>query len=551
MRRPVLLLFLLAACSPRGESGRPVAVPAEATAAIDTAGLMRHIRDLSHDSMLGRAPGSLGEDRTVAYLEGRFRALGLAPGNPDGSYVQAVPLVAITADPSMTLTIGGKGAPRRLRYREDFVAWTRHVAPSVEVRDAPLVFVGYGVEAPEFGWDDYKGEDLAGKVLVMLVNDPPLPDSTQFGGKAMTYYGRWTYKYEQGIRQKAAGVLIVHETGPAGYPWAVVRGFGGERFDLAAADSNRRRAPMEGWLHLDQSKALFAAAGQDLDSLKARALSREFRPVPLGLTASVGIRNTIRSVSSRNVVAKLEGSDPALKDEYVVYTAHWDHFGVGEPVAGDSIYNGALDNATGTAGLLALATAFRALPEPPKRSILFLAVTAEEQGLLGSEHYSVSPLHPLEKTLANFNIDGLNVDGPTRDLVIIGMGASELEDYAREAAAEQDRILKPDPEPEKGFYYRSDHFNFAKQGVPAFYADAGTEVVGKPADFAMKQREKYTSEDYHKPSDEIKPEWNLAGAVQDLQLYLAMGYRVAQAERYPEWRPGNEFRATREKALGR
>ena len=551
MRRPVLLLLLLAACSSGGEPGRPVAVPAEATAAIDTAGLMGHIRDLSHDSMLGRAPGSLGEDRTVAYLEGRFRALGLAPGNPDGSYVQAVPLVAITADPSMTLTIGGKGAARRLRYREDFVAWTRHVAPSVEVRDAPLVFVGYGVEAPEFGWDDYKGEDLAGKVLVMLVNDPPLPDSTQFGGKAMTYYGRWTYKYEQGIRQKAAGVLIVHETGPAGYPWAVVRGFGGERFDLAAADSNRRRAPMEGWLHLDQAKALFAAAGQDLDSLKARALSREFRPVPLGLTASVTIRNAIRSVSSRNVVATLEGSDPALKDEYVVYTAHWDHFGVGEPVAGDSIYNGALDNATGTAGLLALATAFRALPEPPKRSILFLAVTAEEQGLLGSEHYSVSPLHPLEKTLANFNIDGLNVDGPTRDLVVIGMGASELEDYAREAAAEQDRILKPDPEPEKGFYYRSDHFNFAKQGVPAFYADAGTEVVGKPADFAMKQRERFTSEDYHKPSDEIKPEWNLAGAVQDLQLYLAMGFRVAQAEPYPEWRPGNEFRATREKALGR
>jgi Zn-dependent M28 family amino/carboxypeptidase len=541
--------FALAACAPRDDGTPPSAVPAEALAAVDTASLMRHIRDLSHDSMLGRAPGSVGEDRTVAYLEREFRALGLAPGNTDGSYIQAVPLVAVTADPAMTLTITGKGAPKPLKYRDDFVAWTRHVTPSVEVKDAPLVFVGYGVEAPEFSWDDFKGEDVAGKVLVMLVNDPPLADSAQFGGKAMTYYGRWTYKYEQGMRHKAAGVLLIHETGPAGYPWPVVQGMGGEKFDLATPDSNRTRAPMEGWIHLDRAKALLAAAGQNFDSLKARAATREFHPVALGLNGSVTIRNAIRSVASRNVLTRLEGSDAAGREEHIVYTAHWDHFGVGEPVDGDSIYNGALDNASGTAALLVLAKAFKAMPTPPRRSILFVAVTAEEQGLLGSQYYSVAPPYPLAKTLANINIDGINTDGPTRDLVVVGMGASELEDYAREAAAGQQRVLKPDPEPEKGFYYRSDHFNFAKQGVPAFYADAGTEVIGKPADFAMKQRDRYTSEDYHKPSDEIKPDWNLAGAVQDVQLYLTIGFRVAQAEKYPEWRAGNEFRAIREASL--
>ena len=554
MRRPLSfsVLLALAACGSKGdEAAGPVAVPAEALSAIDTAALMAHIRDLADDSMLGRAPGSLGEDRTVAYLERQFKALGLEPGNPDGSFIQPVPLVAMTADPAMVLSVRGRSTGKQLRYREDFVAWTRHVVPSVTIDHAELVFVGYGVEAPEFSWDDFKGQDLSGKILVMLVNDPALADTTQFRGKAMTYYGRWTYKFEQGMKHKAAGVLLVHETGPAGYPWPVVQGMGGEKFDLATPDSNRTRARMEGWIHLDQARALFRMAGQDFDSLKARALTREFSPVPLGLTASVGIRNRIRSVSSRNVVARLPGSDPALAGEHVIYTAHWDHFGVAQAVNGDSIYNGALDNASGTAALLVLAKAFKAMPRAPKRSMLFVAVTAEEQGLLGSQYYSVMPLYPLATTLANINIDGLNTEGRTSDLVVIGMGASELEDYARDAAAEQQRVLKPDPESEKGFYYRSDHFNFAKQGVPAFYADAGTEVIGKPADYAMKQRERYTSEDYHKPSDEIKPGWDLSGAVDDLRLYLAIGYRVAEASTYPEWRPGNEFRATREAMLKR
>jgi Zn-dependent M28 family amino/carboxypeptidase len=505
---------------------------------------------LASDSFLGRLPGSEGEERTVAFLEKQFKSIGLAPGNPDGTYLQNVPLVGITPDPSTSLVVT-KGAKRTvLKFKDDVVAWTKHVTDSVSIANSDLVFVGYGVEAPEYEWDDYKGMDVGGKTLVMLVNDPPVPDSTMFGGKAMTYYGRWTYKYEQGMRHHAAAVLIVHETGPAGYPFAVVQGKTGEQFDLVTPDKNASRAPIEGWLSLDQAKALFRLAGRDFESAKASAAKREFAPVPLGLKASMTIKNRLHPVQSRNVVAKLPGTDPKLKDEFVIYMAHWDHFGVGDKVNGDSIYNGALDNASGTAAILSLARAFKALPVPPKRSILFLAVTGEEQGLLGSAYYSVAPLYPLEKTLTVINIDGINVGGKTKDLTIIGLGASELDDYIRAAATEKGRTLRPDPEPEKGYYYRSDHFNFAKQGVPALYAESGIEYVGKPADYGIKMREKYVAEDYHKPSDEIKPDWDLAGAVDDLQLLLTVGYRVAEADRYPEWRPNSEFRAVREKALG-
>jgi Zn-dependent M28 family amino/carboxypeptidase len=365
----------------------------------------------------------------------------------------------------------------------------------------------------------------------------------------MTYYGRWTYKYDQGMKHKAAGVLLVHETDRAGYPFAVVQGRASEQFDLVTPDKNMSRSDIEGWITLDQAKALFASAGQNFDSLKARAATREFKPVPLGVTASVKLENTLRTVDSRNVLAKLEGSDPALKDQYVIYTAHWDHFGIGTKVKGDSIYNGALDNATGTAGLLAIAKAYVAMKTPPKRSILFLSVTAEEQGLLGSQYYAVTPVYPLAKTLANINMDGLNSWGPTKDVTVIGLGASDLDDYARTAAAEQGRTLRPDAEPEKGFYYRSDHFNFAKVGVPALDPESGVDFVGKPAGFGMQKRDEYTANDYHKPQDEIKPGWELSGAVQDLDLFLTIGYRVANSAKFPEWKVGNEFRATREKQL--
>jgi Zn-dependent M28 family amino/carboxypeptidase len=546
-----LALVAIACGRSGGERTAALPVPPEALAAIDTATLMRHIRVLADDSLLGRLPGSAGEDKTVAYLESQFKAIGLAPGNPDGTYIQKVPLVGITVQGTPTLTFSKGTSRTTLKWRDDYVAWTKHVAETAALRNSELVFVGYGTEAPEFNWDDYKGMDVAGKTLVMLVNDPPLPDTSQFGGPRMTYYGRWTYKFEQGMRHKAAGVLLVHETEAAGYPFTVVQGNAAERFDLVTPDKNMSRSDVEGWIALPQAKALFAMAGQDFDSLKARAATRDFAPVPLGVSASVSLRNSLRTIDSRNVIAKLEGSDPALKDEYIVYTAHWDHFGIGDTVDGDSIYNGALDNATGTAGLLAMAKAFKAMPAPPKRSILFLAVTAEEQGLLGAQYYSVAPLYPLAKTLANINMDGLNTWGRTRDLVVIGLGASELDDYAAAAAAGQQRVLKPDAEPEKGFYYRSDHFNFAKQGVPAFYAEAGTDYLGQPADFGKRKRDEYTNHDYHAPQDEIKAGWDMSGGVEDLQLLLTVGYRVAQADHYPQWRAGNEFKATRDRMLAR
>ncbi len=526
-------------------------LPEAASAVLREQPLLDEITTLASDSFLGRSPGTVGEDRTVAYLEQQFKAIGLEPGNPDGTYIQQVPLVGITPKPTPQLVLTKGSTKRILAFKTDVVAWTKHVADSAAIANSEMVFVGYGVQAPEFEWDDYKGLDGAGKTLVMLVNDPPLADSTQFGGKAMTYYGRWTYKYEQGIKHNAAAVLIVHETGPAGYPFAVVQGKTGEQFDLVTPDKNLGRAPIEGWITLDQAKALFTMAGQDFDGLRAKAATRDFAPVPLGVSASMTIKNGLRTIQSRNMVAKITGSDPKLKDEYIVYTAHWDHFGIGDKVNGDSIYNGALDNASGTAGMLQIARAFKALPTPPKRSILFLAVTAEEQGLLGSQYYSVTPLYPLAKTLANINIDGLNLSGRTKDLTVIGLGASELDDYIRDAAALQSRAIRPDPESEKGYYYRSDHFNFAKQGVPALYAEGGVDYIGQPADYGIKAREQYVAEDYHKPSDQVKPFWKLDGAVEDLRLLLTVGYWVAEADRFPEWRPGNEFRAAREKQLGR
>ncbi|MEO5821286.1 MAG: M28 family peptidase [Vicinamibacteraceae bacterium] len=533
-------------------------VPLKALPAIDAAAVLAHTKMLASDAFEGRAPGTPGEEKTVAYLVDTFKTLGLKPGNPDGTFVQKVPLAGITPTAAPLTITGGSGAgPATLRWRDDVVAWSKRVTEEVKVDGSELVFVGYGVEAPEYTWDDYKGLDVAGKTLVMLVNDPPVPDPATpsaldrktFGGRAMTYYGRWTYKYEIGAKKKAAAVLIVHETGPAGYPFAVVQGKTGEQFTFVTPGQNMERAAIEGWITLDQAKALFSRAGQDFDRLKAQAATRAFKPVPLGLTASMTIRNTMRRVDSQNVVARLEGSDPVRKDEHVVFTAHWDHFGIGEPVNGDRIYNGAKDNASGTAALLETARAFTRLPKAPRRSILFLAVTAEEQGLLGSEYYATQPLYPLRKTLADINMDALNVNGRTKDLVIIGLGASELDDYARAAAKEQGRTLRPDAEPEKGFYYRSDHFNFAKQGVPALSVDEGVDFVGRPASFSEQVRAKWTADVYHKPSDEVTAAWDLSGLAEDVQLLFAVGYRVAQADRYPAWSPGNEFKAIREAQL--
>src|SRR5574341_1606893 len=422
--------------------------------AINAADLAHKIQVLAADSMEGRSPSSAGEEKTVRYLVDQFRQLGLRSGSGE-DYVQQVPLVSIAADRSMTLAVQGKSGVSNLAYGDQFVAFTSRVVERTGIQNSELVFAGYGIVAPEYGWNDFAGVDVKGKTIVVLVNDPGFAtgDTTLFKGHTMTYYGRWTYKYEEAARQGAAGVLIVHETAPAGYPWEVVHdSWSGTRFMLENPD-NVSRSAVEGWITVDAARQLFNDAGMDYDSLKARAARREFKAVPLGLKASVAIRNTIRRSISHNVLAVLPGTTRA--DEYVVYMAHWDHFGRDTTRQGDQIFNGALDNASGTAGLLQLAKAFAALDRNPARSVLFLAVTAEEQGLLGSQYYGTHPVYPLNKTVAVINMDGLDVYGPMRDITVIGYGNSQLDDYVREAAKAQNRVVRPDAEPEKGFYFRS------------------------------------------------------------------------------------------------
>jgi Zn-dependent M28 family amino/carboxypeptidase len=559
MRRITLIAISILLAASVALSGLAQSNPPEAAIKTITANrLMSHIKPLSSDEFEGRSPGTRGEELTIKYLADQFKAIGLAPGNTDGTYYQKVPLVGITTNQGEYLSVRAGGKIMSLKYGDDYVARTVRIVENTGF-NADVVFVGYGVVAPEYNWDDYKGMDVRGKVLLMLVSDPPVPDPADrskldpkmFGGRAMTYYGRWSYKFEIAAEKGAAGIFVIHETGPAGYPWAVARGgFSVENFDLVADDNNMSRVNIEGWITDKATGEIFRAAGKDFNEMKKAAISRDFKPVPLNANARLTIGNTIRRISSNNVVAKLEGSDPKLKDEYVIYTAHWDHLGVGLPDAkGDKIYNGAVDNATGTAGLIEIARAFKSLPRPPRRSILFLAVTAEEKGLIGSKYYAENPIYPLEKTVAAINMDAMNVNGRTSDITVIGLGNSTLDDVLSAAAKAQNRTLRPDPEPEKGYYYRSDHFNFAKQGVPALYADGGSSFVGKPADYGAKKSEEYTTHHYHKPSDEVRPDWDLSGAVEDLQLLFNVGYRVASTEKFPEWRPGNEFKARRDAML--
>jgi len=563
----LVLIVFVSACSRSAEQPAAAAPAPNATAPVavakmpsfDAGRMLGDIKTLSSDEFEGRAPGSKGEELTVKFLEDQFKKIGLQPGNTDGTFVQSLPLVGITASNTRPLTVSGNGKKATFKWRDDLVAWTKRVTDTSSLENSELVFAGYGVTAPEFKWDDFKDVDIKGKTILVLVNDPQIPsasdpsqlDPSMFNGKAMTYYGRWTYKFEEGARRGAAGILVVHETGPAGYPFSVVQGNLGEKFDLITPDKNMNRASIEGWITLDAARKMLSMAGQDFDALKKQALTREFRPVPLGLSASVAISNKLRTIQSKNVLAKLEGGDPQLKDEWVVYTAHWDHLGIGAPVNGDKIYNGALDNASGVAQVLEIARAFTAVEPRPKRSMLFLMVGAEEQGLLGSQHYAEQPVYPLAKTLAAINVDGVNQWGKTKDITVIGMGASDLDDYLRDAAAAQNRTLTPDPEPEKGFYYRSDHFNFAKQGVPALYTDAGENFIGKDPSYSKTKRDEYTNRDYHAPSDQIKPDWDLSGAVEDAQLMFLVGYRAANTDRFPEWKPGNEFKAKRDQMLGR
>lgn len=530
---------------------------APALASINADDLLRHIQVLASDDFEGRAPGTPGEDKTIGYLTNQFARLGLRPGNPNGTWIQDVPLVGLTTtDPRFAYSAGNRQVAVALPT--EGVIWTKRFVPEIKLDAVDVVFVGYGVVAPEYGWDDYKGVDVRGKTILMLVNDPAVPDPDDpeqldprfFQGKAMTYYGRWTYKFEVAAEKGAAAAIIVHETGPAGYPWSVVAESNSqEQFDLARDDGNAGRAAIEGWVTVEEGRRLCAAGGFDYDALKRRAARQDFRPVPLGVKASFSLGNRQRTVKSRNVVALLPGSDPRRRDEYVVFSAHWDHLGRDPKLAGDQIYNGAFDNASGVAALLEVAKAATKLKQPPRRSLVFLSVTAEEKGLLGTAYYAAHPLYPFDHTVADINVDGMNPWGRTRDVEIIGYGQSTLDDVLTAAAGTQGRTIKPDSEPEKGRFYRSDHFEFAKVGVPALYFKAGLDFAGRPADYGLQKAAEYLKNDYHRVSDEVKPGWDLSGAVQDTQLFFEVGWEAAQADRWPTWKDGSEFKARRERML--
>ena len=520
---------------------------------ITAAALLQRIKDLADDSMEGRGPGTPGEDKAIAYLQSQFKALGLKPGNPDGTYLQNVDLIGYKAHPTATLTSNGKNVA--LKYPQDFIANSRHDRAETKVDNSDIVFVGYGVVAPEYGWDDYKDVDVKGKTILMLVNAPAIKvagdsalDTAMFKGKAMTYYGRWTYKYEIASEKGAAAAIIIHETGPAGYPYTVVQSSNSlEQFDVISPDAEKR-VPVEGWIRLDKAKELLSASKLNFDSLKAMALKKDFKPVTLpGAKASFDVKIDVRRIQSHNVVAKLEGSDK--KDEYVVYTAHWDHLGRDTSLKGDQIYNGAADNASGSSELIELAKAYTKLKTPPSRSILFLAVTAEEKGLVGTRYYATHPLYPLNKTVANINMDGINQWGKTSDYTVIGLGNTTLDDVLTGVLKSENRTVRPDAEPEKGFYYRSDHFEFAKVGVPALDIEPGVNFVGKDPGYGMKKRDEYTEKDYHQVSDDVKPDWDLSGAVDDARVLLKVGYAVAQTPALPQWKPGTEFKARRDSMM--
>ncbi|MCA1748453.1 MAG: M28 family metallopeptidase [Sphingomonadales bacterium] len=507
---------------------------------------------LSSDEFEGRAPGTRGEELTVELLAERFAAAGLEPGNGD-SWYQEVPLVELTADPdSARLSYSGGGETRSLDYGEEMVIWTKRVTGSIDVENAEMVFVGYGINAPERGWNDYEGIDVTDKVVVILVNDPdyqsPTNDGT-FDGRAMTYYGRWTYKYEEAARQGAAGAIIVHDTEPASYGWNVVESsWTGPQLDMDAEDNHMDRLPFEGWVTNEVARAMFEAAGKDLATLSTAARQQGFRAVPLGLTASAHLESSIRRQASRNVVGILPGA--TRPDEYILYTAHWDHLGRCTPdETGDDICNGALDNATGTAGLVALAEA-HAAAEPLDRSLVFLAVTAEESGLLGSAYYADDPVFPLAQTVGGINMDGLNIVGPSRDVVVVGGGKSELEEILARAAEAQGRVIRPEPSPEAGYFYRSDHFSLARRGVPMLYAESGEDLRNGGPEAGHAASMAYREAHYHAPSDEYDRGWNWAGAIEDLELYYTIARELAESEAWPNWYEDAEFRAARDASRG-
>jgi Zn-dependent M28 family amino/carboxypeptidase len=523
--------------------------------AITPDGLLAHIKVLASDEFDGRAPGTKGEELSVKYITDQFKKIGLKPGNPDGTYTQEVPLAGIQSEPLMSFVIGDK--TMELKYPDDFVASSARLQPEIKIEKSDLVFVGYGVVAPEYGWDDYKNVDVKGKTLLMLIGDPPVPDSKDpsklddkiFKGKAMTYYGRWTYKYEIAAKKGVAAAIIIHETEPAAYPWQVVRSsWSKENFELDDPNKNMDAVSARSWITLDIAKKLLADSGQNFDAMKKSAVTKDFQPVMLNAKANIEIKQQVRSFKSHNVIGKLEGSDPKLRDEYIIYTAHWDHLGRHPELQGDQIFNGAIDNASGVASVIELAAAFMKINPPPKRSVLFMATTAEEAGLLGAKFYAEHPLYPLKKTLADINLDSMNVWGKARDIEDLSLGFSTLDDLLAAAAKRQGRTAIPDSRPDKGKIYRADNFEFSKAGLPSLYIGKGEHLLSRPETAPLKSDE-YDSTDYHQVSDEVHPDWDLSGTVQDVQLVFEVGYEVANGDKFPEWKPRSEFKAKRDSML--
>lgn len=551
---PVLALALAPPSTParaQGAQAGGVVTAAERAAAEELrAGLLLgHIRFLSHDLLEGRGPATRGDALAQAYIAAAFEGEGLEPAGPNGSWFQPFDLVGVTSHAPATTSFRKDGQGVDLKFSDEYVAVAGGEQARSEIQDAELVFVGYGIKAPEYQWDDYKGADLKGKVLVMMNNDPE-DDPGLFAGRTRLYYGRWDYKYESAAAQGAAGAIIIHTTPSAGYGWNVIQSsWSGEQFALPHEGGHQ--LAVKAWVTDEAAGRIAKLGGQDLDALRAAAQKRDFKPVPLGVKWSVAVTAEVQKKQTANVIGRMPGSDPAVASEAVIYTAHHDHLGMREAKTPgeDVIYNGAQDNASGVAALLAIARAMKALPKGTRRSVIFAAVAAEEQGLLGSKYFAAHPTLPPGRMAANINIDGLATDGRTRDLTMIGMGKSTLDEWVTKLAGMQGRTVVPDQFPDRGYFYRSDQFALAKIGVPAAYFDEGTDVIGKPAGYGKQKKQEWEAKDYHQPSDEIQADWDLSGAVEDTQLYFYLGAKVANDAKMPSWRPGDEFAGAREKAL--
>ncbi|MDT3402636.1 M28 family metallopeptidase [Mucilaginibacter terrae] len=506
----------------------------------------KYVKAIASDELLGRMPFSAGESKTIQYLEQQFKALGLEPGNK-GSYLQEVPMVAISCSPKSGMNVTTPNSSFNLEGFKDYVIWTRRTDAIIDLKSDEVVFAGFGITAPEFNHDDYAGLDVKGKVVVVLVNDPGYYDAKQFKGKTMTYYGRWTYKYDEAARHGAKGCLIIHDTAPAAYNFSVVQNsWKTTKLYLDSRGKETYKCAVEGWLTLPATEQLLQTSGTNYKTLLANALKSDFKAIPLPLKLNTGINVWATYKKSHNVVAKISGTQKA--DECIVYSAHWDHFGVSKPDAkGDSIYNGAVDNASGTAALLELARVFKQNKVKPARSIVFLSVTAEEQGLWGSAWYAENPVFPKEKTVADINMDMFYPYGKTKDIGLVGFGQSELEDYLKEEAVKQGRYIAPEADASKGMYFRSDHFNFAKVGIPALYTESGVDLIGKGKEVGLKMHNDYTANTYHKPSDEVTANWDVSGTIQDLELLYAVGKKLSYSTTlWPKWKVGSEFKAIRE-----